>query len=252
MKFGRRPAVHNRRTFRAGLVLARALDTLGPAPAVTTDWTQAVKVPWQMFGNDSLGDCVCADTGHTLMLRTANASSIVVPTDQDVIALYEAVGGYDPSNPSTDQGCDETAMCQYLETTGFLGHKSDATGMVDPANADHVRWSCQLFGHCRLGFDVPAYAMDQFDAGKPWDIDPSGDQTIVGGHDVPAVVIDGEFVHVVTWGKLQPMTPAFFAKYVSEAHCELFLDWVKAGGLAPSGFDLDHLAADLKQVAEAS
>lgn len=237
---------------RSALVLARALDPLGSAPVVTTDWSAAVKVPWGMMGNDSLGDCVCADTGHTLMIRTANASTVVVPTDADIVALYEAVGGYDPTDPSTDRGCDETAMCQYLEATGFLGHRSDGTGMVDPTNFDHVKWCCQLFGHCRIGFNVPSYAMDQFGAGKSWDLDAGGDQTIVGGHDVPIVHADRDLLYCVTWGKVQAMTPAFFAKFTEEAHAEVFGDWIKQGGMAPSGFNLDQLAVDLASLQEIS
>lgn len=246
LRFGRRPPRHTLRTMRSALILARSLDPLGPAPVKSNDYVSAVTVPWGIMGNDSLGDCVCADTGHTLMLRTANASSVVVPTDQDVIALYEAVGGYDPKDPNTDQGCDETTMCQYLESTGFLGHKCDASAMVDPANLDHIRWCVQLFGHCRLGINFPAFAMNQFNAGQPWDTPAAGaDTTIEGGHDVPIVEYDGDFFHVVTWGKLQAMTPAFFKVYCEEAHCELFTDWIRANGTAPSGFNLSQLVNDL-------
>ena len=162
MKYGRKPPVHTRRTFRSGLVMARTLDALGAPPAASNDYKSKVTVPWQIFLNDTWGDCVCADTAHSLMLRTANTGTIMVPTDDDVLKLYEVVGGFDPSktardgtNP-TDQGCDENAMCVYLENTGFLGHKSDATGTIEPSNLDHIHWCIQLFGACRIGINVPA------------------------------------------------------------------------------------------------
>jgi uncharacterized membrane protein YidH (DUF202 family) len=41
------------------------------------------------------------------------------------------------------------------------------------------------------------------------------------------------------------MTPAFFAKYCDEAHAEIFLDWIRSVGTAPSGFAIDQLVADL-------
>ena len=107
-KLGRKPALHTRRTMRSALALAGALDPLGDPPAASNDYVAAVTVPWGMFGNDQLGDCVCADTAHTLMLRTANASSIVVPADADVIKLYEDVGGYIPGKEWTDRGCVES------------------------------------------------------------------------------------------------------------------------------------------------
>lgn len=252
MKFGRRPAVHTARTMRSALAMARALDPLGPAPAATRNYIAAVTVPWGMMLNDQLGDCVCADTGHMLMLRTANTGSIIVPADAEIETLYEAVGQYDPSqtqpdgsNP-TDQGCDETAMCDYLETTGFLGHKADAVGSIDPRNLDHVVWCIELFGGCRLGLNIPAWAMDAFSAGNPWGAPPAGaDTTIVGGHDVPLVDSRSGTFTCVTWAQEQIITPAFLALYCEEAHSELFFDWVQQQGIAPSGFDLTALAGDL-------
>jgi hypothetical protein len=253
-KLGRKPARFTRRTFRSGIVMSRALDALGDPPAVSNDYVSAVTVPWGTMLNDQLGDCVCADTGHALMLRTANAGGIIVPTDAEIEQLYEVVGGYDPSqaqpngdNP-TDQGCDETSMCEYLQTTGFLGHKADAIGSVDPANLAHIEWCVQLFGTCRLGINLPQSALDQTDAGQPWD--DIGDQNIVGGHDVPIVGYKGDTFLVVTWGQVQQVTRAFLANaaYIEEAHSELFFDWAQAQGSTPSGLSFDQLAADLKEI----
>jgi len=250
MKLGKHPARHTLHSMRGALILAQHLNDLGSPPTASDDYVAAVVKSgkdWGMMGNDTLGDCVCADTGHTLMLRTANASTIVVPTDADVIALYEAVGGYNPANPdNTDNGCDESAMCDYLKATGFLGHKSDADGMIDPANLDHVKWAVQLMGHCRIGLNMPTFAMDQFDRNEPWDLNPPASQDIEGGHDVPIVKYDGQYFYVVTWGKLQAMTPAFFKQFADEAHAEVFFDWIKSTGTAPPGFDLEQLVSDLQ------
>jgi hypothetical protein len=231
---------------RSALATARALDALEAPPPASNDYPAAVTVPWGMYLNDRLGCCVCADTAHAVMLRTANAGpAIVVPTDQAVLGLYE-VFGYNPADPSTDQGCVEADMCRYLETTGFVGHKSDATGSIDPANLDHVRWAVQLAGTCRLGIVLQQYAMDQFDAGQPWDVSATGDQAVLGGHDVPVVKYDGQFFYVVTWGRLQPVTPQALAAWTEEAHWELFADWIRGQGTAPPGLDLAALAADLQ------
>ena len=248
MKLGKTAARHNLHSMRSGIVMALALAPLGTPPAASNDYTAAVKVPWQVFLNNSLGDCVCADTAHSLMLRTANVGPIVVPTDNEVLRLYEAVGGYNPSDPSTDQGCNETDMCNYLKTTGFLGHKADATGSIDPANLDHVKWAIQLLGTCRIGIRFPNFAMDQFNAGEPWDVTTVGDQTVDGGHDVPLVWYGGDDFICITWGKEQHVTPAFLAKYCDEAHGEVFADWVSAQGAATSGLNLDTLVSDLQSL----
>lgn len=244
LKLGRKPARHTVRTMRSALVMARALDPLGAPPTVSNDYTAAVTVPWKMLGNDSLGDCVCADSAHSLMLRTANTGNIIIPTDNDVISLYEAVGGYVPGDSSTDNGCDETSMCEYLEKTGFLGHKLDATASIDPHNLDHIRWCIQLFGSCRIGIDLTQSAMDAFNNGQVWDA--NDDENSLGGHDIPLVKYDKNLFYCVTWGQLQPVTSAFIVKYNEEAHAELHFDWTQNQGVSPSGFNLDDLYSKIK------
>lgn len=252
-KLGRKAARHSLVSMRRALVTAKHLDALGDPPAASNDYvgavTKAVGGDWRTFLNDRLGCCVEADTAHSLMLRTANAGKIVIPTDPDVLKLYETVGGYVPGDPSTDQGTSETVMCAYDESTGFLGHKSDATAFIDPANVKHVKWGVQLLGAARIGFRVPAYAMQQFNAGKPWDLDPSGDQKIEGGHDVPLVDYKGDNFLCVTWGRLQIVTRAFLNAYCDEVHGEVFPDWIRKQGESPSGSNLEALVADLKAIA---
>lgn len=248
MKFGKTAPKVTPRTWRSMSRMNAALDRLAPPPAASNDYRKAVKVPWQIFMNDSLGDCVCADSAHTRMLRTANTGNIQVPTDADVLALYKVVGGYRPGDPSTDNGCNESDMCWYLQRTGWLGDKIDEFASVNPHSADNVKWAIQLFGSVRIGFQVPAYAMAQFSARQPWDVQASGDQTIVGGHDVPLVGYAGDMYVALTWGKEQPVTRAFFEKYCDEVHVELDYDWTRAQGVAPSGLDLDQLASSLLAV----
>lgn len=249
LRLGRKPAKFTRRMMLGALVMAPMFDALGTPPVVANDYIGAVNVPWGMMLNDQLGCCVCADTGHSLMLRTANQGGVVVPTDDDILKLYETVGHYDPSDSSTDQGCVETDMLSYLTDTGFLGHKADATAGVNSTDLDHIRWTIQLFGDCRIGFNVPQSCMDQFNAGQPWD--DVGDTNMIGGHDVPLVHYDGDFFYAVTWGQLQKVTPRFLQNqnYLEEAHAELFFDWVSAQGMAPSGFDLTDLASKLAALA---
>ncbi len=250
-KLGRLPAVHTLRTFRAGLALARSLTPLGAPPAVSDDWTAAVakQAPsgWGMYLNEQLGCCVCADTAHQIMLHTANAGTIVIPTDNDVLTNYEAVGGYVPGNPATDRGCDETSECAYLENTGMAGQKSAGTAMIDPANLDHIRWAVQLFGACRLGITVTDQMMSDFQSGTPW---TSMAGNVEGGHDVPIVRYDATFAWVVTWARLQPVSWGLLAQSacLQEAHAEVWPDFCSASGAAPNGLNLQALLADLPAV----
>jgi len=253
-KRGRRPAVHTLRTMRGALALHKAIAPLGAPPAVSTDYVAAVdKVTggnWRMDLNDQLGCCVCADSAHQVMLHTANAGAIVIPTNQDVLAMYEQVGGYVEGDASTDTGCDETAACEWLQKTGLAGQKSAGNGMVDPAQLDHIRWTVQIFGACRLGIIVDQRMEQEFGSRQPWEQPAAANDPNAGGHDVPIVRYDAEYAYVVTWAGLQPVTWALVAQstFLDEAHCEAWPDFVRAGGTAPSGFDLDGLLAALPQV----
>jgi hypothetical protein len=257
-KLGRRPAIHNRRTMRSALALFKALAPLGSPPTVSTDYVSAVmKQSPGGFGmdlNDSLGDCVIADSAHQVMLHTANAGTIVIPTDQDVLEMYSAVGGYIPGNPSTDQGCDETAACQYLESTGLCGQKSAGTAMVDPTNLDHIRWTVEIFGACRLGIVVDQQMEDEFSAKEPWTIAADPNDSTAGGHDVPIVQYDSQYAYVVTWGGLQPVAWSLIANsaFLDECHAEVFTDFIGATGTTPGGFDLATLMQDLQALQESA
>ena len=44
------------------------------------------------------------------------------------------------------------------------------------------------------------------------------------------------------------MTEGFRIQQVEEAHAELYFDWIKQGGLAPSGFDLPTLTSKLESI----
>lgn len=253
-KRGRRPAFHSLRTMKSALALAPLLDALGTAPAKCNDYTAAVKkqapLGWGVFLNDRLGDCVCADSCHQVMLHTANAGTIVIPTDDQCEALYEAVGGYVPGNPSTDQGCDEAAMCQYMQTTGIAGQKSAGSGAVDPTNIEHIKWSILIFGALRTGIVVDQQMEEQFSNNQPWTTAANPNDPDAGGHDVPFVDYDSEYAYAVTWGGLQPIAWPLVLNpnFMDECHAEAYPDWIRAGGTAPSGFDLQGLLAKLQQV----
>jgi hypothetical protein len=251
LKFGRKPAVHNERTKQSGFAMDRALAPLGAAPAVSNDYVAAVDAVtggnWQMLGNDQWGDCCEADDGHYLMLRTANQGPMVIPTTAEVLALYSAETGFDPSNPNTDQGTDEVSDCEFMVNTGLLGHKAESTAFVDPHNENYLKWCIQLFGGCKFGINFPQSAMDQFNAGQPWTV-VANDGGIIGGHDVVGVKYDGTYFYVVTWGKLQAVSPAWIDQYADEAHVLLFPDWIAANGASPAGFSLMTLIEDLKAI----
>jgi hypothetical protein len=237
--------------------MAAHLRALGSAPAASPDWISAVahQAPdgWGMDGNDQYGDCVFADCAHQEMLRTANVGKVWIPTTEQVLALYSACTGFNPDDPNTDNGADELSMIEYLTATGWDGRKLDGHANLDVAQIEQLKWAVCIFGASRLGVNLPQSAMDQFNANQPWDY--AGDASPVGGHDVPLVKYQADMYFVVTWGRLQPVTPGFMAAtypdgtpYLEEAHAELALDWMNQCGRAPSKLNLKQLVADLQAI----
>ena len=102
-------------------------------------------------------------------------------------------------------------------------------------NADQLALAMYLFGVAGIGIKFPNTAMDQFNAGNVWDVTKNA--KIEGGHYIPGVGRDAKGnIVIVTWGKIQLMTPRFYTKYLRRGRSLRFpgsVDdkWQDAGGL---------------------
>jgi cell division septation protein DedD len=207
-------------------------------PPDAVDWHS--KVPagsWGMDGNDRVGDCTCAEVDHCIKtLQVAAGNPEVQSTDAEVLSLYSAITGYDPSqtdaqgNNPTDQGAVMQDVRNWWRKNGVnLGGSSHAIllfAQVDHTDHSLVKWCISRFGEVGIGFAFPQSAMDQFNAGQPWTV-VQGSQ-IEGGHAVGAVGYDADYVYVTTWGTVQKMAWSFFDAYVDEAWTQLSSEFVNA------------------------
>lgn len=212
-----------------------------PAPPVV-DYVS--KVPdWPMYLNDRYGDCTCAAAGHMIEAWTEyGAGATVKITDDEVLTAYEAVSGFDPKTGANDNGAVMQDVLDYWRKTGIGGHKILAFAQIDVKNAAELDAAMNLFGHLYLGINFPETAMKQFDKGQPWDV-VSGAK-VEGGHAIDwGYVAQHQNHKIITWGKAQEMTAAFFDAYVEEAWVVLNQEWIK-DNKAPAGFDIDALNAD--------
>jgi hypothetical protein len=249
---GRRPARLDTRTLR----FATYAKALPPAPDLC-DWAKHTPA-WPMMLNDRLGDCTIASAGHLIQEWTANAyggTGAVVP-DAEILETYQAVTGYNPSDPNSDRGAYEIDVLNYWRTKGVGGHKIWAYASVSPKNHEHVKQATYLFGGLYIGLALPIAAQAQLDAGQAWDVTVARlrgkwQPGSWGGHAVPIVAYDASWITVVTWGRLQKMSWSFHDAYCEEAYAVLGgSDWMKGKNpVAPNGFDLATLQADLKAVA---
>lgn len=240
MKYGRLPA-HDPAT-HPRLQLGPALDLSTIAPPAAVDELSAV-ADWPMYLNDSLGDCTIAAAGHMIEAWTRLGRGTTVEiSDAQVLTAYEAVGGYRPGHPDTDQGAVMQDVLGYWRKTGIGGQKILAFAELDVRNAAEVRAALWLFGHVYIGLNVPLSAEQQFDAGQPWDV-VANDGGIQGGHAVDVGAYDANGVRLVTWAAVQRMTAAFWAKYVEEAWVVVDEAWISQAGGSPPGLDTAALNA---------
>ena len=164
-KLGKKPAHHDPRT----LQMANYLEL--PQIPAARDWTTKAAASWGMMLNDKLGDCTCAAVGHIIQAWSSNAAAkeITLP-DQAILKTYEAVSGYNPSDPSSDRGAVELDVLRYWRKTGVGGYKIDAFVALEPKNHLHVQASVDLFGGSYIGLALPVSAQSQ----QVWSVPPGG------------------------------------------------------------------------------
>lgn len=198
-----------------------------------------------MYANDSLGDCTAAAAGHMIQCWTANATTERIPSQDDVVKFYRGSTGYDPSDPSSDQGGVELDVLRFWRKTGLGGDKCGAFVSVNPQSKTGVMDGIFLCGGLYVGVALPLSAQRQ----RVWDV-PSGGAHgkgapgTWGGHAISLVSYDARGVTCVTWGGLKRMTWAFFRTYCDEAYAILSPDFL-SGSKAPNGFDVAALQTDL-------
>lgn len=202
---------------------------------------------WGMLGNDRYGDCVFAGAAHETMLWNAMGGKRTDFNDRVVLSDYSALTGFNPADPATDQGTDMRAAAKYRQKTGVIDckgvrHKIGAYVFLDPKNLEQMTEAMWLFGAVALGMQMPDSAMDQYDKGKPWDVVKGA--KVEGGHYVPGVALRGGNISVVTWAKLQPVTPAFLKQYCYVAIAYLSEEML-TNGKSLEGFDLATLKSNL-------
>jgi hypothetical protein len=243
-KLGRLPRIYDPRVPKMDK-LTRGLAQ--PAPPPTRDWSTGMPGNLGAMLNDQLGDCTAAAVGHARQVWTFNANPPIrtIP-DALIEKLYEETTGYVPGDPSTDQGgVEQTVLTYWLKHGAPTLAGPDKLAAFVEVNPKYQR-SCQRAindcGVLYIGLEVPNYIMNR-PIGPPttWDIDPSGDQTIAGGHAVAVIGYNAAGFKFCSWGGWYWMTWAFWQAQVDEAYAIVNIDWIEKSGQSPSWFNLPAL-----------
>jgi len=244
MKLGKRSVRHDPRV-RA--MVSYLPSTLG-APPDLVNWAHGIK-DWGMMRNDEIGDCTAAAVAHLEQAHTVNTRTEWTAADAQVVQFYSDTTGYDPKDPSTDQGGVEVDVLTYWLKHDFCKRKIVGFSAINPSRTDAVKHGIHLFGGLYTGVQLPLSAQDQ----DVWDVPPrgafgDGKPGSWGGHAIYCVAYDKDGVTCVTWGALKRMTWRFWQTYMDEAYAVLTGAWIDNKGVSTSGFDLKTLEQHMQEL----
>ena len=242
-RFGKHPPKHDYRTLRLANYFTAQL------PKVPEKYDQLIRVydktgvsdPAKLYpidGNDRYGDCTIAGLAHA----ATTYHGLVEPKahvmgEMAVVKLYFHLSG------GVDSGLNMLDVLNYWRKHRVSGDEIVGFAKIDPRHHDHVKQAIRLFGGVYLGFQVQQNCLKDFDAGRAW----TPGKLTQDGHAVYAVAYDAHELTVLTWGKTQKGSWAWWDECVDEAYAILPPQAAKPGFAA--GFDYEALKKDLDAVA---
>lgn len=249
LKTGKREATHDHRDITLAAIDHQVAAQLQKPPArfgIGNKFSD-----WGMLGNDAWGDCVLAGAGHEHMGFAVTAGGEARFDDEAALRGYAAITGGGPYGDGSDPGTYVRDAMKYRKSHGIKDadgtvHKIAAYVSIDPHDPDLLMLAAWNFLAVGMGFEFPDTAMDQFNAGEPWDV-VRGAQ-IEGGHYVVVTGRTGaDDLGVITWAKRQGMTRDFYSTYNDETWALVSEDELK-NGRTVRGYDLSGLQTALKEL----
>jgi hypothetical protein len=224
------------------------------APPATCDYTRpAAKALANVYMNDTLGDCVIAGIAHVVGVLTAGAGAApFLYTNEQIVALYSAIGGYVPGDPSTDRGCDEQTALNYWENNGAPSGSNRIAGWlaVNGSDPTEYRTALWLFENLYFGLELPDQWINPMPAASGFTWDAAGAPDPNNGHCVAGFAYGAHGITIDTWGMTGTLTDKAIAKYCTpHAHGDVYTVVSQeainqASQKAPNGFDWSQLIAD--------
>ena len=222
------------------LTLERYLQDVPAIPA-TLQPPAASTYPWGVLANDRLGDCVEAALYHadeSLYLRRGlTPYPYQAP---ECIELYSALTGYNPDDPSTDQGTDPSQAMAWWRDKGLPGHKLAGFAQL-PADSPHIRRAIWEFGAVIYAVALPVEAQSQ---GVHWR-GSQGTPGSWGGHGIAGNSYTPDLLGFVSWGAEGDMSNDFAGAFLEQVFVPLSHDALNSAKVGPAGFDFATMRADL-------
>ncbi len=142
-------------------------------------------------------------------------------------------------------------VLNYWVKNNVAGHALSAFVYINSKSQLELKDAVYYFGAAYAGFMLPLSCQkeDIWSTNFFSNLLPSGEPGSWGGHAVPIVGYDSEYVYCVTWGAIKKMTWKFYSNYCDEVYALLSPDWL-TNGKCPSGFAMATLQQDLSLLKE--
>jgi len=232
-KLGRRPA-----QFPAGL---RDLTyyVAGDLPKPPASMPVPDFPDWGVLANDRLGDCGVAGLQHLM-----EAAATDVGKRESWPAGRQAASYYLQYTGGQDDGVVLSQFLAYVRRHGYYGHSVKAFTPVAVHDVPTLQTAIWLYDAVYTGINVTQAMMDAFGQHEPWTLDMAQGEPL-GGHCIPLVGYDGQYVHAVTWGAVQKIEYPAWHAMSSEAWAVIVGELAAGDG---HGVDLAALEADLDKL----
>lgn len=226
-----------------------------PAPPPNSDWYSRVS-NWMMLGNDQWGDCAEAAAFHCLMGLSTYGGTPLVPTDEEVIKAYSEITGFDPNDPSTDEGTvllGPGSLMHYWRTKGLTcGGKLnivDSYMQIARPHPDEWMRAISTFGGLMPGVLLPENILAGDKVPDVW-ADYSGG--IAGGHAIwlcgYETTPSGRLYDLISWGSHYKATEDFLLHVVDEAVAIYDSAIINAQGVDVGGLNVAQLESAMREL----
>jgi hypothetical protein len=189
---------------------------------------------------------------HLIQGQSSNTGNPLTATTAQALALYSAVTGFDPNDPSTDQGTVLTDLLTYIQKNGVEMNNSTGkpvtvevvgSASLDISSVAQMRYAAYTFGGNYLGINCPEQCEQDT---SNWNFAPG--LPIAGGHCIPQEGEGGAGGKIVSWGMVIPCSNGFLLSYLEEGYVVITKAWLNAQGKSPTGLDLNSLVAAMNAV----
>ena len=160
------------------------------------------------------------------------------PTDQQTVDYYLTYTG------GQDSGVVLSDYLTYVRQTGYYGHSVTAFAPVSVHDVPTLQTAIWLYDAAYTGISVTQAMQDAFGQGEPWTLEMTQGE-VLGGHCIPLVGYDGQYIYAVTWGGVQKIEYPAWHAMSSEAWA--VIPGEEAGGDG-HGVNLTALEADLDKL----